>query len=47
MYCDICNKYRKARKTKMYIFKKALSLFIVYSKCGHECEKIFKEEGSI
>ena len=28
-----------------YIFKKGLS--IVYSKCGHEYEKIFKEEESI
>ena len=36
------------KKTKIsYIFKKALSLSIVYSKCGHECEKIFKEEESI
>ena len=23
------------------------SLFIVYSKCGHEYEKIFKEEASV
>ena len=30
------------KKTKTsYIFKKTLSLFIVYSKCGHEHEKIF------
>ena len=48
IYCNICSKYRKSKKTKMlYIFKKALSLSIVYSKCGHEYEKIFKEEVSI
>ena len=29
------------------ILKKTLSLSIVYSKCGHEYEKIFKEEESI
>ena len=35
-------------KTKIsYIFKKALSLSIAYGKCGHEYEKIFKEEESI
>ena len=31
----------------LYIFKKPLSLSIVYGKCGHEYEKIFKEEESI
>ena len=42
MYCNICNKYRKFKKTKItYIFNKTLSLSIVYSKCD---EKIFKEE---
>ena len=48
MYCNVCNKYRKYQKTKIsYIFKKALRLSIVYSKCDHEYEKIFKEEESI
>ena len=49
MYCSVCNEYRKFKKTKIsYIFKKTLlSLFIVYSKCGHEYEKIFKKEESI
>ena len=47
-YCNVCNKYRKPKKTKMlYVFKKALSISIVYSKCGHEYEKIFEEEESI
>ena len=32
-------KYRKLKKT--------LRLFILYSKCGHGYEKIFKEEESI
>ena len=45
MYCKVCNTCRKFQKTKISnIFKKALSLSIVYSKCGHEYEKIFKEE---
>ena len=48
MYCNVCNKYRKSKKIKIsYIFKKMLSLSIVYSKCGHEYEKIFQEEESM
>ena len=35
------------KKLKSYIFKKAASLSIVYSKCSHEYEKIFKEEESL
>ena len=43
MYCNNCNKNRKSKKTKIsYIFKKTLSLSIVYSKCGHEYKKIKK-----
>ena len=30
-----------------YAFKKTLSLSIVHSKCGHEYNKIFKEEESV
>ena len=30
-----------------YTFKKKLNLCIVYSKCSHKDEKIFKEEESI
>ena len=42
MYCNVYNKYRKSKKTKTpYLFKKTLSLSIVYSKCGHEYEKTF------
>ena len=48
MYCNVCNKYRKSKKPKVsYNFEKALSHAIVYSKCGHEYEKIFKKEESI
>ena len=43
MYCNVCNKYRKCKDT---IWKR-LSLSIVYSKCGHEFGKIFKEEESL
>ena len=47
MYCNVCSKCRKSKKTKIsYIFKKTLNLSIVYSKCGHEYKKIFKEEQS-
>ena len=44
IYCNVCNKYRKFENPKIsYIFKKTVSLSIVYSKCGYEYEKIFKE----
>ena len=49
MHCNVCNKYRKFKKTKIsYIFKKRSikALSIVYSNCGHEYVKIFKEEES-
>ena len=32
------------KKLKYHILKKKISLSILYSKCGHEYEKIFKEE---
>ena len=45
MYCNACNKYRKFEKKNYHILlKKTLSLSIVNSTCGHEYEKIFKEE---
>ena len=44
MYCNVCNKYRKSKKTKIsYI----CSYIISYMKCGHEYEKIFKKEESL
>ena len=40
MYCFVCKKYRKSKKAQvLYIFKKALNMSIVYSKCGHEYKK--------
>ena len=49
MYCNVCNKYRKFKKTKIScFFKKALfCLSFVYSKCSHEYEKIFERQESI
>ena len=48
MYCNSWNKYKKSKKTKIsYIFQKTSDLSIVYSKSGHEYDKIFKEEESI
>ena len=39
-YCNVCNKYRKSKKTKiLYVFKKTLSLSIVYRKCGRKYER--------
>ena len=37
MYCNVCNKYRKFKKSRISsIFKKTVSLSIVCSKYGHE-----------
>ena len=48
MYFNVFNKDRKSKKTKIsYIFFKTWSFSIVYSKCDHEYEKIFKEEESV
>ena len=46
MYCNVCNRYYKNLKKTVvtYVFKKILNLSIVYSKCGHEQRKVFKEE---
>ena len=46
MYSNVWNKYRKSKKTKLYILKKTLCLSVVYSNCGHEYEQIFKEEST-
>ena len=35
------------KEQKYGIFLKNISLSIIYSKCGHEYEKIFKEEESM
>ena len=44
MYFNFCNKYRKFKKTKIsYVFKKIISLSIVYAKSSNEYEKIFKK----
>ena len=48
MYCNVCNNYRKFRETKpSNIFKKALSLSIVYSEWDRKYKTMFKEEDSI
>ena len=48
IYCNVCNKYRKSKNPKiLYTFFKKIGLSIVYSRCGHEYKKIFKEEESI
>ena len=46
--CNICKKNRKFKNSKIsYIFKNALGLSIVCSKCGHEYKKTLKVEESI
>ena len=48
MYYIIRGKYEKIENSKiLYIFEKALVLFIICSQCGSENEKIFKKEESI
>ena len=43
--CLVSCKYRKFEKPKItYLIEKTLVLSIISSKCGHEHEKIFKEE---
>ena len=37
MDCNVCNKYRNSQKNKIsYIFKKTLTLSIVYIKNGYQ-----------
>ena len=44
IYCLDCNKYKKFLNPKIsYVFDKALVLFIIFSKCGYNNNKIFKE----
>ena len=48
IYCVICSKYGKFENPKIsYILEKTSILFIYYSKCTNEDEKIFKEEESV
>ena len=47
LYCVICFKYRKFEKIKTsYLLEKILVLYIIFSKCKKEDEKLFKEEES-
>ena len=48
MHCNVCNILWKSKKTKIsHNFENILILSDVYSKCGHEYEKKFKEEKSV
>ena len=48
LYRVIFGKYTKFEKPKIsYFLEKTLVLYIIYSKCKNEDEKIFKEEDSI
>ena len=43
IYCIVCDKYRKFKKPKIYIFKNAC-LFIVCRICGNEYKKYLIEK---
>ena len=43
IYCIVCDKCRKFKKPKIYIFKNAC-LSIVCSICGNEYKKCLKEK---
>ena len=51
MCYNVCKKYRKFKITKMSCIKpliyQNIKPFIVYSKCGNEYKKVFKEEESM
>ena len=42
--CIVIFEIKIEKQKKKKIFRKALSLSIDYSKCGHEYDKVFKEE---
>ena len=45
LYCVICGKFRKFKNLKTSnIFRKALVLSIICSKCENEDEKVSKEK---
>ena len=45
LYCVIYGNYRKFEKPKIsYLLEKTIFLFIIFSKCKNEDDKIFKEE---
>ena len=46
IYGNACNKYRKSKNFKIYIFLKTLLLSIFYSKCGHEYKKKYLNKNS-
>ena len=53
IYCNVCNKYRKSRKSKiLFIFQKNIKSVYFLQKVAYyfttrEYEKVFKEEESI
>ena len=47
IYCNYCDKDRKFKNPKIYIFKKTLSLSVVCSKCGNEYKKHLKKRNQL
>ena len=47
IYCNYCDKDRKFKNSKIYIFKKTLSLSVVCSKCGNEYKKHLKKRNQL
>ena len=46
-YCNKCNKYRKLKNPKIYVFNETLVVSIICGKCGNNNDTIFKIEESI
>ena len=47
IYCNVCNKYKKSKKGKYYIFKKTLHLSVVYSERDHKYKKYLKKKNQL
>ena len=46
-YCNKCNKYRKLKNPKIYVFNETLVVSVICGKCGNNNDTIFKIEESI
>ena len=48
MYCNVCNKYKKLKRTKIsYIFQKTLRLSIIYSSVVMNMKKYLKKKNQL
>ena len=48
MYCNVCNKYKKCKKTKIsFIFKKTVSFSIAYIRVVMNMKKYLKKQNQL